>query len=155
MHRLLVTAALLVTGCGPIVAFDQPGVTVQRLGQDLKSCEVNAFEAAPPQIVQETRWRLDYRPIPVCYAGVCDFYYDRRYVPELVSVDVNARNRQARLLSCMADRGYIAAEVPRCSNPAALGATLTRGTRQAALSETSCALTLQGIGPVILDPGPG
>ncbi len=155
MHRYLIPLTLFVAGCGPMVAFDQPGVPVARLARDLNGCAASSYEFAPPNVIQQTRWRTDFRPIPVCYAGVCDFYYDRRWVPEIYAVDVNAGAREAKLLSCMANKGYLKTEVPRCTAQQQQSVTLTRDTRQAALSETACAVSLQGVGPLIIDPSAG
>ena len=155
MHRYSIILALVAAGCGPMAAFDQPGVSVTRLARDLNGCQTVSYEFAPPNVIQQTRWRTDFRPIPVCYAGYCDFYYDRRWVPEVYSVDVNSGARQAKLLSCMTNKGYLLAEVPQCTAKQQQSVALTRDTKQAALSETACGVKLQGVGPLIVDPNAG
>lgn len=155
MHRYFIILGLLAAGCGPMVVFDQPGVSVTRLARDLNGCRTSSYEFAPPNVIQQTRWRTDFRPIPVCYAGYCDFYYDRRWVPEIYSVDVNADARQSKLLSCMTNKGYLLAEVPKCTDQQLQSVALTRTTLQSTLSETACGVNLQGVGPLIVDPGAG
>ena len=155
MKRFWMILTLLVAGCGPMAAFDRPGVSVTRLAKDLNGCEASAFEFAPPNVIQQTRWRTDFRPVPVCYAGYCDFYYDRRWVPEIYSVDVNAGARQSKLLSCMANKGYLLVEVPRCTAQQQQAVSLTRNSKQAPLSNTACGVNLQGVGPLIVDPAAG
>lgn len=153
MARISLLIPVLLAGCGPVIAFDKPGTSVARLGQDLSGCEAQAFQLAPPNVVQQTNWRRTYDYRPVCIDGKCGYIRDYRYVPETRSVDLNAGLRRDQTLACMQSRGYGVTELPRCTTNSGAKTGITAQTQLASVSETACVVDVKGYGPVIRDSG--
>ncbi|WP_424967443.1 hypothetical protein [Dinoroseobacter sp. S375] len=139
---LIGVAALGLTGCAPVIVYDQPGVTVAQLASDLERCALRARSIAPRDVQRERRTVevIEYR------YGVPRIAYDRQWV----DVDINAGLREESRLNCLEAAGYSLAQIPSCS--AGRAGEITPATRQVAASETSCAAKISGVGPVIL-PG--
>lgn len=135
--------ALALSACGPIVAYDNPGVSVSRLANDLRSCAAQALQQAPVNI---TRERVTVRVREVRH-GIPRTTYDRIWA----DIDRNEVIREEIRMQCLQSRGYRLAQVPRCSGAAE--SAITGATRQAAAGPGSCGVNVSGVGPVII-PGP-
>jgi hypothetical protein len=130
--------ALALSACGPIVAYDQQGVSVARLAGDLQSCAAEAVAKAPVDITREriTVQVREYRH------GIPQLKYDRIWA----DIDRNEVIREETRVQCMQARGYALTQVPRCAQ----GAAVTGDTRQAAAGPGSCGINVSGVGPVIV-----
>jgi len=135
--------ALALAGCGgPLVVYDKPGVSVERLATDLQICADQALARAPVNI---TRERVTVRVREYRY-GVPRIGYDRAWV----DIDRNEVVRSELRLQCLAEKGYRPAQLPRC--PSGTEAGISRDTRQVAAGPQSCAVSVSGV-PVILPGG--
>jgi len=143
--------SLALAGCAPMTVYDQPGVTVARLASDLERCAAEAFDVAPPLISREN---VTVRNVSI--GGAYGFGYGYRGLygaggvdRATVEVDRNEVFREEARQSCLREAGYGFAQVPRCETLSARD--VTAGTRQAAVGPQSCAVSLPGIGPVVLE----
>lgn len=139
-HFLMAGMAVVLTACGPMVVYDQPGVSVSRLASDLQRCEAEAYAKAPPNI---TRERMTVQVTEYRY-GIPRTAYDRQWV----DIDRNEIIRGETRVACLQTAGYQLAQIPRCSLVS--GADITPQTRQAPAGPGSCAVSVSGVGPVIV-----
>lgn len=130
--------ALALAGCGPLVAYDQPGVSVSRLANDLQSCAAQALAEAPVDI---TRERVTVQVREYRY-GIPRMGNDRVWA----DIDRNEVVREEIRQQCLQAKGYTLTQVPRCSN----AGVVTAETRQAAAGPGSCGVNVSGVGPVIV-----
>lgn len=141
MSRKTLLIPLVLAACGPVVAFDQPGVPVSRLSSDLQTCSARATAEAPPDVqviyTYENRFRTGR------WGGRPGWDIQR----ERDIVDVNEGPRAVALQQCMIARGYRVTQLPRCSSKPT---NLTSDTRLPTVTEQSCAVSIDGIGPVIV-----
>ncbi|MEM1079550.1 MAG: hypothetical protein AAGI09_13595 [Pseudomonadota bacterium] len=135
-------SAIGLSACSEVLVYDQPGVTVSRLASDLERCTLRAEAVAPREIQRQRRTVrvVDY------YYGLPGYGYDRAWV----DVDINAVTREEYRLDCLEDAGYSLSQVTVCEP--GRSSEVTPATKQVAAGETSCAVTIADVGPVIL-PG--
>lgn len=156
-QTLALLAALTLAGCttAPVTVYDRQGVSVSRLSNDYAACRINAERQAPVLIQNQTSYGT---AIGIgtggCYGGFCSggnrggiaLSVDNR------RVDVNEGRRFGLLQQCMFDRGYAARQLPGCSNEARSGVPIGSDYRQPAITQQSCAVQVQGVGPVVITP---
>ncbi|MEM9395381.1 MAG: hypothetical protein AAGA38_16085 [Pseudomonadota bacterium] len=142
MPRKLLLISLVLCACGPVTAFDQPGVPVSRLAADVQTCAARSNAEAPPDVqvitTYERRFRRDR------FGGPPRWRYER----ERDIVDVNEGPRAFALQQCMVSRGYRIAQLPRCS----VTPSVTASTPLPTVTEQSCVVNITGVGPVIVTP---
>jgi hypothetical protein len=143
MPRILLLAPLVLAACGPVIAFDQQGVSVARLSSDLQSCAARATAEAPPDVQVITTYERQFRSAR--WGGRPGWNYER----ERDIVDVNEGPRAVALQQCMVAQGYRVAQLPRCSSTPM---SVTAEFRQPAVTDQSCVVNVQGIGPVVVTP---
>lgn len=143
MSRKLLLIPLVLAACGPVVAYDKPGVSVSRLGTDLQGCSARANAEAPPDVRVITSYEPRFRASR--WGGPPGWRYEK----ERDIIDVNEGRRAAALQQCMISQGYRITQLPRCSStPQALSGE----SRLPRISEQSCVVKVDGIGPVIVSP---
>ncbi len=143
MSRKLLLIPLILTACGPVTAFDQPGVPISRLASDMQSCAAISNAEAPPDVQVVTTYERRFRRDR--WGGPPRWRYER----ERDIVDMNTGRRAVALQECMISRGYRVTQLPRCSSTPT---GVTGDTRLPAITEQSCVVTLSGVGPVIVTP---
>ncbi|WP_425090286.1 hypothetical protein [Tropicimonas sp. S265A] len=143
MTRKLLLAPLVLAACGPVVAFDKTGVSVSRLSSDLQTCSARALAEAPQDVQVIYTYERKFRSRG--YGRAPRWEWDR----ERDIVDVNEGRRAVALQQCMIDAGYRVREVPRCSGTPV---DIDGAYRQPSFSDQSCAVKIDGIGPVIVAP---
>lgn len=136
---MAIIGALALSACGPIVAYDNPGVSVSRLASDLQTCAAEALQQAPVNI---TRERITVRVREVRH-GIPRTTYDRIWA----DIDRNEVIREEIRMQCLQAKGYRLTQVPRCSTGAE--SAITGATVQAEAGPGSCAVNVSGVGPVI------
>lgn len=144
MLRKLLLIPLVLSACGPLVAYDQQGVSVARLSSDLQTCSARATAEAPPDVqviyTYENRFRTGR------YGDKFGWNIER----ERDIVDVNEGARAIALQQCMVSRGYRLTQLPRCSS--STPTNISGEFRQPQVTEQSCAVNVSGVGPVIVTP---
>ena len=135
----VVAAFAVLSGCGPVSMYYQPGVAVSRLDTDHTNCEVSALRDAPVanQIRRDPSIFIPSRSY--CNsAGSCYTRPGYWVHGDIYTVDVNAGLRQRVLDQCMQQKGYQQVSIPRCSQ-AVQNATPSAATQSLpALTEASC-----------------
>lgn len=141
MHwpKYMFIVTLCLSACGPVSVYYQPDVTVARLNNDLLDCQVASLKDAP--VASELR-RGPPRYIPgyrYCDSKGRCYRSPGYFIPgEVYSVDVNARLRRDLENRCMARRGYIAIELPRCASGVTPADPTARTGRLPTLTENTC-----------------
>jgi hypothetical protein len=137
-NSVLLLCAGLAAACAPLSIYYKPGVSVEKLQKDTLQCEVKALRDAPVanQIRQSPPRFIP--PRQYCNGSKC---YTRpgHWIPgHTYTVDVNKPLRKRVEHSCMANRGYIPAEIPACPSGVSQAAKGPATTRLPALNENSC-----------------
>ena len=117
LFKLFVVLPVLLVSCGPLTVYHRPGVSEAQLDREYLACEVSALKQAPVanQIRQHPpRYYPGHR---YCNSeGACwttpGYWIDGGSY----TVDVNQGVRSRLLQSCMAKKGYLQQDLPRCSN---------------------------------------
>jgi hypothetical protein len=110
-----VSLALLLAACAPLRIYHKPGVPVPQWRSDTTTCEVQALRDAP--VATQTRQEppVFVPPRQICNSsGDCRLTGGYWYPGEIYTVDVNAGLRNRVETQCMAQRGYVPVEIPRC-----------------------------------------
>ena len=151
--KLLTLCALLV-GCAPLSIYYRPGVSVAQLQTDTTNCQVQALRDAP--VANQIR-----RAPPVYYPGerVCNsegkcltrpgYWVDG----QIYTVDVNEGLRARVETQCMAQKGYIPASIPPCSQEIANSFPPAATTTLPQLTPNSCVIRNRSGSWQIVNPG--
>ncbi len=143
--------AVLLAACAPLRIYHKPGVPLARWQSDTTHCEVKALRDAPVATQVRQRPPEYVPPQRICdRSGVCRTTGGYWLPGEIYTVDVNAGLRQRVEMQCMAERGYIPVEIPRCPDGVKVSG---RTTVLPPLSENSCFVRFRDGGIAIVERG--
>lgn len=147
----LLCFALVLTACAPLRIYHKPGVPVARWQSDTTRCEVRALRDAPVANQVRQQPPVYVPPRQICdRTGACRLTGGYWYPGEIYTVDVNAGLRRLVETQCMAERGYVPVDIPRCPD----GLTVRgRTTVLPPLTEGSCFVRFEDGGFAIVNRG--
>ena len=142
MSRISNCSAILLAGmlaaCAPLSIYYRPGVPVDVLKQDTLQCEVKALRQAPVANQIRRSPPVFVPPRQICNGTTCHTRPGHWIPGNIYTVDVNSPLRKRIERACMADRGYVPAEIPACSPGVAKTGRGPATSRLPALKEDSC-----------------
>ena len=122
--------------------------------RDTTACEVRGLRDAP--VANQTRVLPPiYIPGPIHCPKKGECYRRPGYWAGggIETVDANEDLRDRVIAQCMADRGYVPVNLPRCRDSDTAAAVYQPRQNVPPLSDTSCVITYRDGGWRIIDPG--